>query len=249
MTNTTPTPTSQLTPKEPQPLSAYKAIFFDAGDTLITVPGDRNLFGAFLARYSLIREEEAVGQALKNAIHKHYVNKPLAVDELCSPESDRLYWMSIYHDVLLELGADREWNEAELEAVCSGLYEEFLKPSHYELFPDVIRNLERLKQEGFRLGLVSNFSSGLRAILEDKGILPFFDPVVISVEAGMEKPNPNIFKLALSLAKLEPSDVLYVGDHEVNDVWAPAQVGIDSRRIKRYDYHKGEGIHSLDELV
>lgn len=232
-----------------KPLSAYKALFFDAGDTLITVPGDLNLFHSYLTGRSLFRDEERVGQALTAAIRKHYVEKPLALDDACSPESDRLYWTGIYKDVLAQLEASAEWDERQIEECSLGLYEEFLSPKHYRLFPDVAANLERLRARGFRLGLVSNFSGRLRDILEDKGVLGYFDPVVISVEVGMEKPGPGIFRLALSLAELEASEVLYIGDHEVNDIWAPAQVGIDSVRIKRYDYHTGAGISSLDELI
>lgn len=232
-----------------KPLSAYKALFFDAGDTLITIPGDRSLFNSYLAGRSLIRDEERVGELLAAAIRKHYVNKPLVIGEPCSPETDRLFWTGIYRDVLRELGAAVEWSEREIEECSLGMYEEFLAPRHYRLFPDVMANLERFRTLGLRLGLVSNFSARLRGILADKGILGLFDPVVISVEVGLEKPDPAIFKLALSLAELDASDVLYIGDHELNDIWAPSQAGIDSVRIKRYDYHTGAGITSLDELA
>ncbi|MNR61381.1 Phosphoglycolate phosphatase [compost metagenome] len=65
----------------------------------------------------------------------------------------------------------------------------------------------------------------------------------------MEKPDPAIFRLALQMAGVEASEVLYVGDHETNDIWAPNQVGIDAVRIIRYPYHTGDGIRSLLELI
>ncbi|MNR13169.1 Phosphoglycolate phosphatase [compost metagenome] len=65
----------------------------------------------------------------------------------------------------------------------------------------------------------------------------------------MEKPDPAIFQLALQMAEIDAADVLYVGDHETNDVWAPNQVGIDAVRIIRYPYHTGDGIRSLLELI
>jgi putative hydrolase of the HAD superfamily len=88
----------------------------------------------------------------------------------------------------------------------------------------------------------------LRDILRDKGILHYFDPLIISAEVGVEKPNPAIFRLGLERAGLAAHEVLYVGDHETNDVWAPGRVGIASVRIKRYPYQEGEGITSLAEL-
>ena len=43
------------------------------------------------------------------------------------------------------------------------------------------------------------------------------------------------------MADVEAKDVLYIGDHETNDIWAPNQVGIDAVRIIRYPYHTGDG--------
>ena len=88
----------------------------------------------------------------------------------------------------------------------------------------------------------------MKAILADKGVLHYFDPVLVSTEVGLEKPDPAIFQLALQMAGVEAEDVLYIGDHETNDIWAPNQVGIDAVRIIRYPYHHGDGIRSLLEL-
>jgi putative hydrolase of the HAD superfamily len=99
------------------------------------------------------------------------------------------------------------------------------------------------------MGIVSNFAPTLKGILEDKGILSYFDPVIVSTEVGLEKPDPAIFHLAVERSGLEAKDILYIGDHDRNDIWAPNQVGIDAVKIKRYDFHTGEGIRSLRELL
>ncbi|WP_216628251.1 HAD-IA family hydrolase [Paenibacillus germinis] len=44
----------------------------------------------------------------------------------------------------------------------------------------------------------------------------YFDPIIVSTEVGLEKPDPAIFQLALNMAG--PKDILYVGDHETIDV-------------------------------
>ena len=42
---------------------------------------------------------------------------------------------------------------------------------------------------------------------------------------ALEKPDPAIFQLALDRWRaLEAKDILYIGDHETNDIWAPNQV-------------------------
>lgn len=232
-----------------KPINAYKAIFFDVGDTLMTIPAARVIMQQFLASRSLHREEEQIGSLFTEAFRLFYYGKQLNPDEVCSPESDRVFWMKLYSYILERLGAHDEWTEDEVHRCCHELYDMFTKPEQYQLFDDVKSNLERLKQQGLRLGVISNFAPTLKEILANKGILSYFEPVIVSTEVGLEKPNPDIFRLALREAGLKAEEVLYVGDHDQNDIWAPQQAGIDAVKIKRYDYHSGEGIHSLSELV
>lgn len=232
-----------------KPLEQYKAVFFDVGDTLMTIPAARVIMQQFLALRSLHREEEQVGELFTQAFRLFYYGKQLNPDEVCSPESDREFWMKVYRFILGELGADAEWSEEQIHHCCHDLYDLFTAPEHYQLFEDVKPALKALQERGLRLGIISNFAPTLTGILEVKGILHFFDLVIVSTVVGLEKPNPAIFKLALKESGLEPADVLYIGDHDQNDIWAPQQAGIDALKILRYDYLTGSGIHSLHELL
>ncbi|UJF32295.1 HAD-IA family hydrolase [Paenibacillus hexagrammi] len=150
--------------------------------------------------------------------------------------------------MLHKLDAHEAWTADEIHACCHELYDIYTAPAYYELFDDVIPCLERLRDLGLRLGVISNFAPTLKAILKSKGVYHFFDPVIVSTEVGLEKPDPAIFRLALKMANVEAKDVLYIGDHETNDIWAPNQEGIEAVKILRYDYHTGQGIRSLMEL-
>lgn len=233
----------------PKNLYAYKAVFFDAGDTLMTIPAAQMILKEFLAHRSFHREEEHIGTLFSEAFRKLYYGKQLNPDELCSPESDRTFWMSLYRHILDGLGAEDEWTADQIHRCCHELYDEFTGPQHYQLFDDVKESLAELKERGFRLGVISNFSPTLRTILEHKGIAHYFDPMIVSTEVGLEKPNPAIFKLALEQSGLKPEEVLYIGDHDQNDIWAPNQLGIDAVKILRYDYMQGAGIRSLKKLL
>lgn len=229
-------------------LSHYKMIYFDAGDTLLTIPAARLILQQYLALRSMQRDETHIDELFTEAFRLFYYGKQLDPFEVCTPESDRGFWVNLYKYVLQKLGAHEEWSEDEVHACCHELYDIYTAPEHYQLFEDVKDSLSRLQQMGLRLGIVSNFAPTLKAILESKGILDFFDPVIVSTEVGLEKPDPAIFKLALERSGLPAEDILYIGDHDLNDIWAPGQVGIDAVKILRYDYHTGEGIHSLREL-
>mgnify|MGYP001377410069 CR=1 FL=1 len=231
-----------------KPLSAYKAVFFDAGDTLLTIPDAQAVLTDFLAKRRIAVTEEDVRNSLREALDRFYVRKERDPEAKSSPDAERRFWTELYRFVLQRLGLERHVTADEIHAWCHELYDVYLDPALYALFDDVKPTLERLKAEGFRIGIVSNFASALRDILRDKGILHYFDPLIISAEVGVEKPNPAIFRLGLERAGLAAHEVLYVGDHETNDVWAPGRVGIASVRIKRYPYQEGEGITSLAEL-
>lgn len=230
-------------------IDQYKALYFDVGDTLMTIPAAQAIIREFLAERALHREEKRIGELFNQAFRQFYYGKELNPEELCSPESDRVFWVKVYRFILDELGADGEWSQDQIHHCCHELYELFTGPEHYCLFDDVKDCLAELKRRGFRLGVISNFSPTLKTILADKGILDCFEHVIVSTEVGIEKPNPAIFHLALDQAGLKPSEVLYIGDHDQNDIWAPAQIGMDAVKILRYDYQTGDGIHSLMELL
>ncbi|TVY08534.1 HAD-IA family hydrolase [Paenibacillus cremeus] len=233
-----------------KPLKAYKAIFFDVGDTLLTIPAARSIMREYLASRSLHRDEVRIGELFTEAFRLFYYGKPLDAFEVCTPESDRAFWVKLYRYILLKLDVHEEqWTEEQLDECSSEMYDLFTSPEQYALFDDVQDSIAALKQQGYHLGIISNFAPTLASILKHKGILHYFDPVIVSTEVGLEKPDPAIFRLALERSELAPEDVLYIGDHDRNDIWAPAQAGIDAVKIKRYDYHSGEGIHSLRELL
>ncbi|TXK77558.1 HAD-IA family hydrolase [Paenibacillus sp. N3.4] len=229
-------------------LQEYTMIYLDAGDTLLTIPAAQTILKQYLQQRSLDRDEAHISELFTEAFRQfYYVDKKDSFAK-CTPESDREFWVNLYKYVLHKLGVHEEWTEQEIYNCCHELYDIYVAPEYYELFDDVKPFLEQLRTKGFRIGIISNFAPTLKAILESKGILDYFDPVIVSTEVGLEKPDPAIFELALHRAGLEAKDILYIGDHETNDIWAPSQVGMDAVRIIRYAYHTGEGIRSLLEV-
>ena len=94
------------------------------------------------------------------------------------------------------------------------------------LVPGAVDGLRRLAGR-FRLGLVSNAQSLFtRPELEQLGLRPFFDPLVISSEVGVRKPGREIFERALATAGTDPAHALHVGDDPHADVEGAAALGI-----------------------
>jgi putative hydrolase of the HAD superfamily len=109
------------------------------------------------------------------------------------------------------------------------------QPGFARLYSDSRRCLEILQAQGRRLGIVSN-SRGeeqVRAMLQETGILSFFERVVSSGTEGVEKPDPEIFLRALRRMELEPHEAFYVGNLAFTDAQAAREAGLESIWLHR----------------
>ena len=83
--------------------------------------------------------------------------------------------------------------------------------------------LERLRAAGVRLGVVSNSDGRVAEALAAAGLAHLFEVIIDSHLAGVEKPDPRIFRIALDAMGVGPGDALYIGDlYEVDVVGARA---------------------------
>ena len=167
--------------------------------------------------------------------------------ELWSTSADRSreFWASIYRSLLAEMGLPFG------EGLAQALYRTFTDLGNYRLFDDAVPILERLRADGFRLGLVSNFEEWLERLLESLGVSRFFEIQVISGVEGYEKPDTRLFKLALDRMNAEPDTSVYVGDHPYFDIEPAQSIGMFAVLIDRrgrFPDHQGPRISTLDEL-
>ncbi|WP_337019290.1 HAD-IA family hydrolase [Oceanobacillus massiliensis] len=117
-------------------------------------------------------------------------------------------------------------------------------------FPNLIGTLEGLRNSSIRLGMITNGKGqfqmdNIRAL----GIENYFDTILISEWEGMKKPNPEIFKKALSQMNVSRNESMYVGDHPENDVDAARNIGMCGvwKRDKQWDDAEADFI--IDDLT
>lgn len=226
----------------------FRAVFFDAGETLVhPAPSFPELFAAIVTREGHPREPVEIQEGLtmvSDAFEEAAVANALWTT---SPESSRRFWGMVYDRFLDTLGipADGELSDT--------LYREFTDLRNYEAFDDVRPALDRLRADGLRIGLISNFEPWLDDLLVRLELQSLFDVRVISGIEGMEKPDPRIFRLALARADLVPEETVYVGDIPDFDVAPAASVGMYPVLIDRRLRHEsfdgpGSRIASMSEL-
>ena len=81
-------------------------------------------------------------------------------------------------------------------------------------FDDAYQTLDILKARGYKLGIISNArdAANVDRLIDQARLRPWFDPIVISANVGVRKPNPRIFKVVLDAWQLQPDEVVMVGD-------------------------------------
>ena len=95
------------------------------------------------------------------------------------------------------------------------------------LTPGALETLNHLSQN-YRLGMITNgYIDSQRGRLEATGLTRYFDPILISEEVGVAKPDAAIFKMALAALQLGRDEVLYIGDSISHDYQGCLNAGID----------------------
>jgi putative hydrolase of the HAD superfamily len=81
-------------------------------------------------------------------------------------------------------------------------------------FTDVYATLDVFKARGYRLGIISNArdAANVERLIDQAQLRPWFDPIVISANVGVRKPDPRIFEIVLAAWQLPPDQVVMVGD-------------------------------------
>ncbi|MDT0607919.1 YjjG family noncanonical pyrimidine nucleotidase [Croceitalea rosinachiae] len=119
------------------------------------------------------------------------------------------------------------------------------------IFPGTIEILDYLKPN-YRLHIITN---GFEEIQEKKlrtsNIRDYFEVIVNSEMAGVKKPDPKIFQLALNRAQVEPESALMIGDSLEADIIGAKNLGIHVLHFNSHQEPRHEVsdiIHHLDEI-
>jgi len=95
------------------------------------------------------------------------------------------------------------------------------------LFGDVEETLQKLKNEGIKLGIMTNGTSeSQRGKLKRFDIEKYFDYIFIEGEIGYGKPDIKIYEYMLQTTKAECNKIIMVGDNLIWDIEPPQKSGI-----------------------
>lgn len=96
---------------------------------------------------------------------------------------------------------------------------------HFKAKEDVLNLVKKLKKNNYRVAVLSNTIQPHADYLNKIGFLQDFDPVVLSQEVGMLKPDVEIYKCVLKKLQVEPEEVFFVDD-KLKNIEGAAKLGI-----------------------
>ncbi len=217
----------------------YQAILFDLDDTLISLRGC---------------ESEALRRSLDEAGLTHRFRDDYSNVSATFAKISGKYWAArskdgytsytreqVVEQSLRDLLAHYNLDTALAEDLATKYWRDFCRSS--ALNPGALDTLRHLSQH-FRLGLITNgYSDSQRGRLDAAGLSQFFDPILISEEVGIAKPDARIFDMALRALELSAEDVIYVGDSIGHDCAGCQNAGIG---FCHYYPHQAAGVELPD---
>jgi len=222
-----------------------KGVLFDFGNTLISIELDwekviplniANMVN-YLQSQNLPVDIDPFGKRfveLKNLKHQ------LGLQELHEYKS-----VDILNETFAEFGINHIPDSILEKAVDAFFYPE---ESLYTVIPGAHQVLQKLKEKGYKLALVSNASTGnlVQISMDHRDFTKYFDVTIISADIGYRKPHPRIFEMALEQLDLSPQEAVMVGDVPAYDIAGPKKLGLKTILVK---YHESaEAKKQLTEI-
>ncbi len=124
---------------------------------------------------------------------------------------------------------------------------------------EAIETLNLLKNDGFKIGLISGCSMEVPLVWPSTPLASLIDASIFSCLFGLNKPDPRIYKEACKQMKVAPEECIYIGDGSSAELRGALEVGMRPALI-RVDYDrdydtyrditdwKGAVIYSLKEV-
>lgn len=202
----------------------YDAVSFDVGFTLIDAVYDGpKIVTTLLAERNIVPAAEQLRAAHQRA-------ERLFLEDYFRPFNDtweadqriiRLY-QRYYVQFLNDLGV------AAADQDAQEIIARYLDPSNWRLYPAVLNTLATLKEQGYRIGIASDWGSGLPRILHALGLSGYLDWALVSGTIGFAKPSPQFYQLVVQRAGVPSDKIVHVGDSYYADVRGARTVGIDA---------------------
>ncbi len=197
-----------------------KAVFFDAGNTLLSLNYGA-IADALQREHFVVRREEVRQAECRARVRLDPILARADVRE--SPEIFSTYMRLSCEEMGIPWDERAERVLRELQEINrrTNLWRGGVVPGAREVLAD-------LAGRRYLLGVISNADGRLEGLLAETGLTEHLSVIIDSRVVGIEKPDPRIFQLALERTGVDAEQAVYVGDFYSLDVVAARNAGLDA---------------------
>lgn len=221
----------------------FDVILFDLGSTLIYFDGDFDaiLRSGYAASYVFLNES-----GIKVEREAFLARLQAQMDAYRRERETEFIEYTTHHILRLTLAefGYPDTPESLTRQAVNSIYQ--LTQQHWNVEDDALSTLEILEADGYRMGLISNAGDGpdVQSLVDQAGLRPFFDVILVSAEMGIRKPNPLIFEQALHFWGVSPDRAAMVGDTLGADILGARNTGMYSIWVTRRAAAPGNYAHA-----
>ncbi|MBI4382887.1 MAG: HAD-IA family hydrolase [Nitrospinae bacterium] len=226
-------------------LTKYKAVFFDVGGTLLRVhPSVGEVYAKHARPFGFSGSAEDLDRRFGMEWKKTGGMESLGTQSGLTAE--RRFWRTLVFNVFDVCGGLEDF-----DAYFEIIYDAFQSGENWRVYEDVAESgiLDKLKGRGVVLGVISNWDSRLRTILENTGLASYFDFILASTVVGSAKPDRKIFREALGRCGAAPNEACHIGDEFVADFQGARNSGMEAILIDRHGRHNGEAARKIGSFL
>lgn len=213
---------------------SIKAVFFDIYGTIADFfPPKEEIQINAAEKFNITLDKDKIVDAYKLA--NNFLVKQNSIFPIRKMnDEEKLNFFSEYEKIII----DNSGSNVDV-GVAKNIWIEITKQKYdLKIFPDLIQCINELRDMGLILGLISNINMSGKKIAEKLGVSSYFNYVFTSEDLGYEKPNKMIFEKSLDIAKLTPSEVVFIGDQVESDILGAKNANILPILLDRYNNYE-----------
>ena len=223
-----------------------KAVLFDLGNTLVKLWVPETVYHRILTSFKINRSIEEIREALVKAQKD---SERLKYEQLFGKIPYEEYWNKRDGLLLKHLGLPLD------RKLLKKIQTRWFDYAECPLFPDVNPVLSKLRERGLKMGIISTaYEQDIEAITQKTGLQKELFEVIVGADTLKKtKPDPEVFKYALTKLKVKPQETLFVGDEIDADYRGAENAGIHALLIQRTENRTSQTsdlstIASLEEV-